>query len=108
KAFHLAAAALAGRRHDELDPRGGAGITELLRRALSGDTVEGCADGAGQLHRRVVGIRPRVAHDGSIIGAIAALHEVVTVDREERAEDAADQLTGIAGRPSFLSRVRSV
>jgi diguanylate cyclase (GGDEF)-like protein len=108
KAFHLAAAALAGRRHDELDPRGGAGITELLRRALSGDTVEGCADGAGQLHRRVVGIRPRVAHDGSIIGAIAALHEVVTVDREERAEDAPDQLTGIAGRPSFLSRVRSV
>lgn len=108
KAFHLAAAALAGRRHDELDPRGGAGITELLRRALSGDTVEGCADGAGQLHRRVVGIRPRVAHDGSIIGAIAALHEVVTVDREERAGDAPDQLTGIAGRPSFLSRVRSV
>ncbi len=33
-----------------------------------------------QLHRRVVGIRPRVAHDGSIIGAVAALHEVVTVN----------------------------
>ncbi len=80
KAFHLAAAVLAGRRHDELDPVGGAGIAELLRRALSGDTVEGCADGAGELHRRVVGIRPRVAHDGSIIGAVAALHEVVTVN----------------------------
>jgi diguanylate cyclase (GGDEF)-like protein len=108
KAFHLAAAALAGRRHDELDPRGGAGIAELLRRALSGDTVEGCADGAGQLDRRVVGVRPRVAHDGSIIGAVAALHEIVTADREERAEEAPDQLTGIAGRPSFLSRVRSM
>jgi diguanylate cyclase (GGDEF)-like protein len=108
KAFHLAGAALAGWRHDELDPRGGAGIAELLRRALSGDTVEGCADGAGQLDRRVVRVRPRVAHDGSIIGAVAALHEVVTVDREERAEAAPDQLTGIAGRPSFLSRLRSV
>jgi len=108
KAFHLAAAVLAGRRHDELDPVGGAGIAELLRRALSGDTVEGCTDGAGELHRRVVGIRPRVAHDGSIIGAVAALHEVVTVNGEHRAEDAPDQLTGIAGRPSFLSRVRSV
>ena len=108
KAFHLAAAVLAGRRHDELDPVGGAGIAELLRRALSGDTVEGCTDGAGELHRRVVGIRPRVAHDGSIIGAVAALHEVVTVNGEHRAEGAPDQLTGIAGRPSFLSRVRSV
>src|SRR3982074_181399 len=108
KAFHLAAAVLAGGRHGELDPVGGACIAELLRRALSGDTVEGCADGAGELHRRVVGIRPRVAHDGSIIGAVAALHEVVTVNGDHRAEDAPDQLTGIAGRPSFLSRVRAV
>ena len=57
-AFHLAATAFAGRRHDELDPLGGAGMAELLRCALSGDTVEGCAnlenDGAGQRHQRRV------------------------------------------------------
>src|SRR5438552_894385 len=110
-AFHLAATAFAGRRHDELDPLGGAGMAELLRCALSGDTVEGCAnlenDGAGQRHQRVVGVRPRVATNGTIIGVVAALHEIVTGDGGQRAEHAHDQLTGIAGRSSFLARVRS-
>jgi diguanylate cyclase (GGDEF)-like protein len=110
-AFHLAAAAFAGRRPDELDPLGGAEMAELLTRALAGDTVEGCAnledDGTGQRHRRVLGVRPRVALDGTIIGVIAALHEVVTGDGEQRGEHAPDQLTGLAGRSSFLARVRS-
>src|SRR5207248_11347318 len=80
-AFQLAAAPFVGRRHDEIDAPDAVGFAELLRRALSGDTVEGCAnidsDGAGQLYRRVVGARPQVAHDGTIIGVVAALHEVV-------------------------------
>jgi len=110
-AFHLTATAFAGRRHDELDPLGGAGMAELLGRALSGDTVEGCAtledDDAGQPRQRVVGIRPRVAHDGTVIGVVAALHEVATGQGGQRAEHASDQLTGIAGRSSFLARLRS-
>jgi diguanylate cyclase (GGDEF)-like protein len=110
-AFHLTATAFAGRRHDELDPLGGAGMAELLGRALSGDTVEGCTtledDGAGQPRQRVVGIRPRVAHDGAVIGVVAALHEVATGQGGQRAEHASDQLTGIAGRSSFLARLRS-
>ena len=110
-AFHLAVAALAGRRHDEHDPLGGTGLAELLQRALSGDTVEGCAgienDGAGRPHQLVVGVRPRVAPDGAIIGVVAALHETATADAEQQAEDAPDPLTGIAGRSSFLARIRT-
>jgi diguanylate cyclase (GGDEF)-like protein len=86
-------------------------VAELLKCALSGDTVEGCTnlenDGAGQRHQRVVGVRPRVARNGTIIGVVAALHEIVTGDGGQPAEHAHDQLTGIAGRSSFLARVRS-
>jgi diguanylate cyclase (GGDEF)-like protein len=110
-AFHLTATAFAGRRHDELDPLGGVGMAELLGRALHGDTVEGCTtledDGTSQPRQRVVGIRPRVAHDGVVIGVVAALHEVATGQGGQRAEHASDQLTGIAGRSSFLARLRS-
>lgn len=110
-AFHLQAMTLAGCRHDQIDPVGGVGLSELQRRALSGDTVEGCAyiehDGAGKVHQRVVSARPRVAPDGTIIGVIAALHEVVTARGDERVEEAADQLTGIAARPSFLAHLRT-
>jgi len=109
-AFRVPAKAFTGQRHDELDPLAGAGMAELLKCALSGDTVEGCANlennGAGL--KRVLGVRPRIGHDGTIIGVVAALHEVVTSDGGQPDEHAHDQLTGIAGRPSFLARVRSV
>lgn len=111
-AFHLSAVPLAGRRHDELDPVGGAGLAELQRRALSGDTAEGCADiendGAGRVHQRVISARPRVASDGSIIGVVAALQEVVTVDSNDRVEETSDRLTGVAARSSFLARLSTV
>jgi diguanylate cyclase (GGDEF)-like protein len=111
-AFHLSAMALAGRRHDELEPVSGLGIAEMQRRALAGDTVEGCAnietDGAGRLHQRVVSARPRIAPDGTIIGVIAALHEAVAVNASDRLDDAPDPLTGIANRSSFLAGVQTV
>ncbi|MBV9150444.1 MAG: EAL domain-containing protein [Alphaproteobacteria bacterium] len=111
-AFHLSAMPLAGRRHDELDPVGSAGLIELQRRALSGDTAEGCADiendAAGRMHQRVISTRPRVAPDGSIIGVIAALHEVVTVNGNERVEETSDRLTGVGSRSSFLARLSTV
>jgi predicted signal transduction protein with EAL and GGDEF domain len=108
-AFRLASPPLAGRRHDEIDPLSGVGFGELQRQALAGDTVEGCAniETDGTVQQRVVSVRPRVAADGTIIGVIAALHEVVTANSERTIEDTADPLTGIAGRSSFLVRVRS-
>ena len=108
-AFRLASMAFSGRRHDEVDPRGGLGIAELQRRALAGDTVEGYAqiENDGAVQQRLVSIRPRVAPDGTVSGIIAALHEVVASLNEPAAENAPDQLTGSAGRPAFLARVRS-
>jgi len=63
--FGLAGAALAGQCHDELDLDGGLQFAQLQRRALSGEAVNGCEtserDAAGQLHRRCISIRPRLA-----------------------------------------------
>ena len=57
-AFRLAAVPLRARRHDELDLVGGVEMAELQRRALNGETAQGCdsveRDGAGRLHHRVV------------------------------------------------------
>jgi predicted signal transduction protein with EAL and GGDEF domain len=108
-AFRLGPTPLAGRRHDEIDSLSGVGLAELQRQALAGDTVEGGAniETDATVQQRVVSVRPRVAADGTIIGVIAALHEVVTANSERTIEDTADPLTGIAGRSSFLARVRS-
>src|SRR5207248_7992487 len=38
---------------------------------------------------------------------VAALHETASADAEHQAEDAPDPLTGIAGRSSFLARIRA-
>ena len=109
-AFRLASATLIGRRHDEIEHRSGLGIAELQRRALSGDTVQGYADveNDGAIQQRLVSVRPRVEADGAVTGVIAALHEFVAAATIQGVEYALDQLTGIAGRPSFLVRVRSV
>ena len=110
-AFRLAAVPLRGRRHDELDLLSGLEMAELQRRALTGETAQGCdnieRDGAGRLHQRVVSARPRVGPDGTLLGVIAALHEVVRSDGDSGLQDAADQLTGVAGRHRFLARLRA-
>ncbi len=110
-AFRLAAVPLSGRRHDELDLLSGLEMAELQRRALTGETAQGCdsieRDGAGRLHQRVVSARPRVGPDGTLLGVIAALHEVVTTDGANGLQDVADQLTGVAGRHRFLGRLRT-
>lgn len=110
-AFRLAAAALAGQRHHELDPLGGPQFAELQRRAFSGEIVNGCeaveSDAAGQLFRRAISFRPRLARDGRIVGVIAAMHEIAAPPSGKTAHDGPDRLTGIAGRESFLARVRT-
>ena len=110
-AFRLAAVPLTGRRHDEVDLLSGLEIAELQRRALTGETAEGCdsieRDNAGRLRHRVVGARPRVGPDGTLLVVVAALHEVVTAQGDDSLQDAADQLTGIAGRHRFLARLRT-
>src|SRR5437763_7699584 len=109
-AFRMASTTLTGRRHDEMEHRSGLGIAELQRRALAGDTVEAYADieSDGAIQQRLVSVRPRVEADGTVIGVIAALHELIAAASIEGVEYASDQLTGIAGRSSFLARVRSV
>ena len=80
-AFGLGIRPLEGQRHDALDPVSGAQIGELQRRALCGQVVEGCntveRDAAGRLHHRAISARPRIGTDGSIVGVIAALHDIV-------------------------------
>jgi diguanylate cyclase (GGDEF)-like protein len=107
-AFELGVLVLNGQRHDEFDPLTGAQIADLQRRALCGQVVEGCSsverDAAGRLHHRAISVRPRFGGDGSILGVIAALHDVVT---ETYSQGTADRLTGTAGRHRFLNRLRT-
>lgn len=109
--FGLASVALAGQCHHEVDLDGGLQFAQLQRRALSGEAVNGCEtsenDAAGQLHRRRISIRPRLGRDGTILGVIAALHEIVTAPGDKAVQDASDRLTGIAGRQRFLARLRA-
>jgi diguanylate cyclase (GGDEF)-like protein len=111
KAFRLAAMSLAGQRHDEVDSSGGSHFAELQRRAIAGEIVSGCdsveTDATGRLWQRAVSFRPRRAHDGSVVGIIGALHEVVTAVGGNNGQATPDRLTGIAGRESFLGRLRS-
>jgi len=106
-AFGLGIRPLEGQRHDALDPVSGAQIGELQRRALCGQVVEGCntveRDAAGRLHHRAISARPRIGTDGSIVGVIAALHDIVTA----ASSHTADRLTGTAGRHRFLARLHA-
>jgi diguanylate cyclase (GGDEF)-like protein len=109
--FGLAGVALAGQCHHEFDLDGGLQFAQLQRRALSGEAVNGCetsdSDAAGQLHRRAISVRSRLGRDGSILGVIAALHEIVSAPSDKAVQDASDRLTGIAGRQRFLARLRA-
>src|SRR3954470_13457978 len=106
-AFGLCTRSLSGQHHDALDPVSGAQIGELQRRALCGQVVEGCnsveRDAAGRLHHWGISARPRIGTDGSIIGVIAALHDVATA----AISNTSDRLTGTAGRHRFLARLRA-
>ena len=102
KAFRLAEAPLAGQRHDELDLVGGSQFAELQRRAIAGEIVSGCdsveTDAAGRLWQRAVSFRPRRARDGSVLGIMAAMQEVVTAPSANITQPTPDRLTGIPGR----------
>ena len=109
-AFRLASATLSGRRHDEIGGLSGLGIAELQSRALAGDTVEGYVhiEIDGVVHQQLVSLRPRVTAEGTVIGVLAALHEIAAAANQQVIEEAPDQLTGIAGRATFLARVGSM
>jgi diguanylate cyclase (GGDEF)-like protein len=107
EAFSLARLPLAGLRHPDLDPAGGGQFAALQRRALAGETVQSCdevhADAGGRVLQRAIGVRPRLARDGSIVGVVAALHDSAP---SAAGRDTPDRLTGIAGREAFLERLR--
>ena len=107
--FRLVSTTIYGRQHDEIDPHRGSGVAQLLCRALAGDTVQDyteiTADAATQ---QLVSVRPQVGSGGMIIGVIATLHRVTESSSERVIEPELDPLTGVAGRSSFLARVRSV
>ena len=111
RAFRLATVSLAGQRHDEITPAAGSQFAELQRRAMGGENVSGCdsveTDATGQLWQRAVSFRPRRGRDGSVLGLMAALHEVVIAREGNVAQAAPDRLTGIAGREAFLGRLRA-
>ncbi len=116
-AFHFGLEPLVGQCHHEF---GRSGVSrwaelsqfaELQRRALSGEVVRGCdsvePDAAGRRYHRAISFRPRRGRDGSILGVMAALHEIVTAPGDQVSEDAGDRLTGIAGREAFLGRLQA-
>ena len=109
-AFHLTEAAFSGRRHDELDPGGGAPLADLQRRALAGEVIGVAAGGdlGPSLPDYAVSLRPRRAPDGAIVGVVAALHESLPAHCRHRAPEAVDRLTGVAGRHEFLCRLRAM
>jgi diguanylate cyclase (GGDEF)-like protein len=110
-AFGVVGEELIGRRHDQVDPQSTPILGDLHRRALAGETVEGCltdddalTDGASH---RIVSARPHRDRDGTILGVVATLHEAMAIATEKSLEYASDPLTGLAGRHCFMARVRS-
>src|SRR5882672_3436549 len=107
-AFGLAGEPILGRRHHEIDPRGRPGLVEMQRRALAGEIVESCEGaecGAGSPSRRMLSARPRRASDGTILGVVAATHEVAPLVAEKTLLESCDILTSLAGRHRFMASI---
>ena len=109
-AFGIAGEALIGQHHAQVDSHSAPLLTDLHRRALSGETVEACLTDDGDASEgatRIVSARPHRNHDGSILGVVATLHEATAIATEKTLQYATDALTGLAGRHCFMARVRS-
>ena len=111
-AFGLSAAALAGRRHAEVDPVGGARLADPQRRALAGESVDVCHAGEGAAEarcRHTISFRPRRGRDGAVLGVAAALQDTAPAAAAAvgPVDVPTDRLTGIAGREGFLARLRA-
>jgi diguanylate cyclase (GGDEF)-like protein len=109
-AFGLVGDVPIGQYHDRVDPHGAPTLADLHRRALAGESVEGCLTDDDELHQgasqRIVSMRPQHDRDGVIVGVVATLHEAVAIATEKSLEYANDALTGLAGRHCFMKRVR--
>lgn len=111
-AFGIVGEGLTGQSHHQIDPHSAPILAGLHRRALAGDTVEGClneesddpTEGASQ---RIVSVRPHRDRDGAIVGVVATMHEALALATERSLRYATDPLTGLAGRHCFMARVRA-
>ncbi len=110
-AFGVVGDGLIGQSPHQVDPHSAPILSDLHRRALSGETVEAyladddeLAEGASH---RIVSARPHRDRDGAILGVVATLHEALAVATEKSLQYATDGLTGLAGRHCFMARVRS-
>jgi diguanylate cyclase (GGDEF)-like protein len=110
-AFGITAEALIGQHHAQVDTHSAPLLTDLHRRALSGETVEACLADDGEASEsaphRIVSARPHRDQDGSILGVVATLHEATAIATEKSLQYATDALTGLAGRHCFMARVRA-
>ena len=110
-AFGIVADGLTGQSHDQFDPHGAATLAELHQRAMSGEAVETSLGHEDPLvdggSHRIVSARPHRDHDGTILGVVATVHETAAVATEKSLQHLTDALTGLAGRHSFMARVRS-
>jgi diguanylate cyclase (GGDEF)-like protein len=110
-AFGIVGDALVGMHHDKIDPHTAPILSDLHRRALTGETVETCLADDGEpsegATHRIISARPHRNRDGSILGVVATLHEAMAIATEKTLEYATDVLTGLAGRHCFMARVRS-
>jgi diguanylate cyclase (GGDEF)-like protein len=102
---------LIGQSHDQVDPHSAPILSDLHRRALSGEAVEACLADDNELtesgSHRIVSARPHRDRDGTILGVVATMHEALSVATEKSLQYATDGLTGLAGRHCFMARVRS-
>ncbi|HVH78213.1 MAG TPA: diguanylate cyclase, partial [Stellaceae bacterium] len=102
---------LVGKSHDQVDPHSGPTLSELHRRAMSGEAAEAVLNDDDELTegamQRIVGARPHRDRDGAIVGVVATMHEAMAVATEKSLQYASDGLTGLAGRHCFMARVRA-
>ncbi|HWD58155.1 MAG TPA: EAL domain-containing protein [Stellaceae bacterium] len=110
-AFGVLGEGLIGECHDQVDPHSAPVLVDLHRRALAGETVEGCLTDDDEIAeaatQRIVSARPHRDCNGSIVGVVATLHEAMAIATEKSLQYATDALTGLAGRHCFMARVRS-
>ena len=110
--FALPPRALTGRRHDEFGTTGADMLDEVLRRALSGASVEHYA--APQIDperpdwRPVFSARPHAGPDGRIVGAIVSLDRQHAPAGDDPGPASPDPLTGLADRHQFAAHLRQI
>ena len=107
-ALGLGLGPFAGRRHDEMSRIASAPLEEVLRRTLSGETIEFWrCDDSRLPPKTAFNARPYTAPDGNITGVTVVLGPARASDPEQSLP-LTDPLTGLAERREFAARLHAI